>query len=87
MQEECGLKISIEGLATVFDSIEFDQQNKVRYHYVLVDFVATCLGKSEPLPASDVAAACWLDIAELSSLTMTPKTREILQQLRQAGKI
>ena len=54
-------KISIEGLATVFDSIEFDQQNKVRYHYVLVDFVATCLGKSEPrrLPMS-LQRAGWI---------------------------
>lgn len=68
--EECGLRVRLQGLAGVVERIISDADGRVRYHYVLVDYVAA--PESEDLNAgSDAAEARWVPIGELDRYDTT----------------
>lgn len=55
------------------------QTGRVRYHYVLVDFL--CLPRGGQLAAaSDAAAACWAAPADLESYALEPVTRAVIEK-------
>ncbi len=70
VQEECGLEIEVGEAMAVRDAIIRDQDGRIRYHYVLIDVVARCVG-GELSAASDAADARWFSTAELDSLDLT----------------
>jgi len=51
----------------VFDRIVRDEQGRVRYHYVLVDFLCRVTGGTLAC-ASDAAGARWATLAELAPI-------------------
>ena len=68
--EECGLTVRLYGLAGVVERIIADPDGRVRYHYVLIDYVAT--PESGELHAgSDAADARWVPIGELGRYETT----------------
>lgn len=68
--EECGLAVRLQGLAGVVERIISDPDGRVRYHYVLIDYVA--IPESEELhPGSDAAEARWVPIAEIGRYETT----------------
>ena len=91
LREECGteLQVSVEGIAFILDRITRDPESRVRYHFVLVDFVAEHVS-GEPRAGSDAAEARWVTLAELSALPTTPRLSEILGELlrrRESGEL
>ena len=64
--EETGLQIEPLQIVEVLDRIVHDEVGKVRYHYVLVDFLCRVTGGSLCC-ASDAAAARWVRREELNS--------------------
>ncbi len=68
--EECGLDIEVGEVIAVRDLILRDQNGRIRFHYVLVDVVATCVG-GKLSAASDVADARWVSRGDLDSLDLT----------------
>jgi 8-oxo-dGTP diphosphatase len=64
--EETGLEIEPLQIVEVLDRIVHDEVGKVRYHYVLVDFLCRVTGGSLCC-ASDAAAARWVRREELNS--------------------
>jgi len=78
--EETGLEIEVERVLVVIDRIERDAEGLVRYHYVLVDYLARPVGGS--LQAGDDAdGVLWADLADLDRLEMTEPAREIARGL------
>jgi ADP-ribose pyrophosphatase YjhB (NUDIX family) len=70
VREECGLDIALHGLVGFVDRIVRDDAGRVRYHYVLLDFLAT----PEPGTAragSDARALRWSTVDELAGLDVT----------------
>jgi 8-oxo-dGTP diphosphatase len=68
--EECGCAIRLVGVAGVVDRIVRDAEGRVRYHYVLVDYLA--YPESAVITAgSDAAEACWVAIDRVSELDVT----------------
>lgn len=68
--EECGLGVRLQGLAGVVERIISDPDGRVRYHYVLIDYVA--VHESGDLrPGSDAADARWVPIGELGRYETT----------------
>lgn len=68
--EECGLSITIAGVAGVVDRVVRDDAGRVRYHYVLVDYLAH--PKSQAVVAgSDAADARWVAVDEVARLDIT----------------
>ena len=85
MLEETGLVVEVGPVIEVFDRIIRDQDERVQFHYVLVDYVCRPVGGM--LAAnSDVADAVWADPADLPAFNLAdPATDVILRGLALAG--
>ena len=68
--EECGLRVRLQGVAGVVDRIISDTDGRVRYHYVLIDYLAVP-ESGEVRPGSDAADCRWVPIAELARYETT----------------
>jgi ADP-ribose pyrophosphatase YjhB (NUDIX family) len=68
--EECGLTVRLYGLAGVVERIIADSDGRTRYHYVLIDYVATP-ESGELRAGSDAADARWVPIGELGRYETT----------------
>jgi len=80
VKEETGLSVSIDDLAGVIDVILKDDDGRVQYHYVIIDFFA----KRESgviSPESDAEDVRWIHLQDLSSLNVTKTAINLLKQL------
>lgn len=69
--EETGLRVEPVQVAKAFDRISRDDQGRVRYHFVLVDFLCHLSdGQSADAVrcASDAVRARWASVAELGEV-------------------
>jgi ADP-ribose pyrophosphatase len=80
MAEETGIEIQILELINVFDMIDRDESGKVRYHYVLVDFLAKPTGGTET-PSEEVTEMKWVTYQEARQLDLTKTARRALEEL------
>jgi len=78
--EETGLVVEIGEVAAVLDQVLRDEGGRVRYHYVIVDFMARPVG-GRLQPGSDVSQVCWAGLADLEALDVTEKAAEMLLQI------
>ena len=81
--EETGLQVRVEGIVKVLDRITFakgrDKQKRVRFHYVLVDFL--CHVESGTLAArSDASEARWVNRRDLAKYSLRPATLGVIQK-------
>ena len=79
MLEETGLEIQVGPVVDVFDRILLDPERKVRYHYVLIDYLCRPSGGSLA-HGSDVAAAEFVDPADLERYRLTPKATSVIEK-------
>jgi ADP-ribose pyrophosphatase YjhB (NUDIX family) len=79
MLEETGLDVQVGPVVDVFDRILLDPERRVRYHYVLVDFLCRPVGGSLA-HGSDVAAAELVDPADLGRYRLTPKATSVIEK-------
>ena len=73
--EETGLFVEPVAMVEVFDRIARDAAGRVKFHYVLVDYLCRVTGGS-PAHASDAAALRWAALDELD--TIAPFTRQVI---------
>jgi 8-oxo-dGTP diphosphatase len=78
--EECGIKIRVVDVAGVIDRIVKDEAGRVRYHYVLVDYLAYPVS-TDVAAGSDAAEAEWFAIDRLAELDTT---QGLLDMIRRA---
>ena len=76
--EETGLKVVIEGLLDVATDIHRDSDSKVRYDYVLVDFLARPIDGRVRLNAESSAFG-WFSQAAVERLSMGDAARAVLE--------
>ena len=62
--EETGVVAAPSGILTVIDTIDRDDQGRVRYHYTLIA-VRGCWRQGEGAPADDADEVAWLSRAEI----------------------
>lgn len=79
VREECNLDVEPEDVISVVDLILKDKEEKVKYHYVLIDYLATYIG-GNLTPQSDVTDAGWFSLQELDQLEIPEVTRNILHK-------
>ena len=77
MQEETGLQIQVGPVIEVFDRIIFDADRRVRYHFVLVDYLCWPIG-GDLHAGSDVDAAVLVGPEELDAYDLTEKARAVI---------
>ena len=77
--EETGLMVEPGELLGVYDRILRDPEQRVQYHYVLIDFLCRVVG-GELLAASDAAEVRWFGREELSALRLAEDTLEVIEK-------
>ena len=77
MLEETGLDVDVGPVIEVFDRIVLDEARRVRYHYVLVDYLCRRLG-GELRPGGDVDRAVLVDPAGLAQYELTEKATAVI---------
>lgn len=79
MLEETGLRVDVGPVIEVFDRIMRDEERRVRYHFVLVDYL--CWPAGGALQAgSDVEDAIWADPAMLAEYALTEKAMSVIER-------
>ena len=86
MLEETGLVVEVGPVIEVFDRILLDENRKVRYHFVLVDYL--CRPVAGTLRSdSDVSDVALADPSDLSGYHLAPKARDVIgRAIRLASK-
>jgi len=79
-EEETGLKTQVLELINVFDMIEKEYSGKIRYHYVLVDFLVKPTS-GELKPNAEVTELRWFTREETKDLDMTKTARRAIDEL------
>ncbi len=79
IREECGIEITVVDVAGVVDRVTRDAEGRVRYHYVLVDYLA--FTESEAVVAGTDAAECrWAEIDRLAELDTTEGLADMIRR-------
>lgn len=79
VQEETGLTVETGDMLGVYERVIRTCDNRVRYHYVLIDFHCRPCG-GELKAASDAADARWFAREQLDSLNLPRDTREVIDK-------
>jgi ADP-ribose pyrophosphatase YjhB (NUDIX family) len=86
MLEETGLVVEVGPVVEVFDRIIRDDEGRVQFHYVLVDYLCRPIG-GQLRAGSDVADAVYVDPADLDGFGLAdPATVVIRRALEMAGE-
>jgi ADP-ribose pyrophosphatase YjhB (NUDIX family) len=87
LAEETGLTVAVLGVAAVLERIFPDDAGAISYHYVLVDFLCDYV-PGELTPGSDITAAEFVGLKDLSSYDLPAFTARVIQRAweqRQGG--
>ena len=77
--EEVGLEVKVIDLVAALDRVIFDQDGRIEYHYILLDFLCEVLGGH--LNAGTDADECrFVPIKNLCRLDMTHGTEEVIER-------
>jgi 8-oxo-dGTP diphosphatase len=77
-REETGLVVVPDALLGVYDRLLRDPDGRVRYHYVLVDFLCRRVA-GDLLAAGDADDVRWFTPDELRRLPLAEDTREVIR--------
>jgi len=78
-REETGLIVEPAELLGVYDRILRNAEQRVQYHYVLIDFLCRRVG-GELLAASDAAEVRWFSREELPPLRLAEDTLDVIDK-------
>jgi ADP-ribose pyrophosphatase YjhB (NUDIX family) len=78
-REETGLTVETADLLGVYDRILRDEEKRVQYHYVLIDFLCRCVA-GDLQAADDAAEVRWFTREELPALKLAEDTQEVIQK-------
>jgi len=86
VREETGLSVRPVRLVTVLDSIVRDDEGKIRFHYVLLEFLCKDLG-GELEASTDVSDARWFPLGSFDSLDMNRGARRLIERIAREENI
>jgi mutator protein MutT len=79
VREETCLEIEVGPIVDVLDRIRYDPDGRVKFHYVLVDFVCRPSGGTLRC-ASDADGALWADVANLDRYGVADATVVVIEK-------
>ncbi len=86
VQEECGIEVEVGPVLGLFQPIHRDSDSRVRYHFLVVDFLAYY--RSGDLRVGDDAAdARWVAPADLPEYELNEATHEMIARALERLKI
>jgi 8-oxo-dGTP diphosphatase len=84
VKEECDIDIEPADVISVVDLILEDSDGRIKYHYILIDYLAKYI-RGELKPQSDVTDAGWFSPAEIAELNIPEVTREVIEKAFSLG--
>ena len=78
--EETALQVGVTVLVELFERILRDNQSRVQYHYVLLDYQCRVLG-GEAQAGSDVSEVRWATLDELELLSVAAETCAVIRKV------
>ena len=85
MLEETGLEVMVGPVIEVFDRIMLDDEQRVQYHYVLIDYLCWPIA-GELRAGSDVDAAVLVDPSDLKAYNLTIKATAVIERALQLAR-
>jgi len=82
VEEETCIMASPLRLITTFDSIVRDEENRIRFHYVLCEYVGGELEAS-----TDASDATWARLDELEGMNVPSGTRRFIERVAREGDL
>ena len=80
VEEESGLAVRIAELVGVLDRVTRDADGRVRYHWVLVDYLAFPESDDTITAGSDAAEVRWVKIDEVERLPITEGLADMIRR-------
>lgn len=65
--EETGVRVRPVEIVATLDRILYDDDGRVQYHYVIVEWLCVAVGESAPVCGDDADEAVWVTRDEVSS--------------------
>lgn len=78
--EETGLRVELVERLGVVDKIMRDDDGRVRYHFIIVQFLARIV-EGEVKAMDDALEARWASLSELPSYDITASLRDFLREI------
>jgi len=78
VKEECGIEIKPLCVIAVRDSITYDGAERIRFHYVLVEFLCSVV-QGNLAASSDVLDAKWVKVFDLEKEGATPNLASFIR--------
>jgi 8-oxo-dGTP diphosphatase len=89
VREETGLLVEAGPIVAVLDRFRRDEEGRVAYHFVLIDFLCRPIGGTLG-PATDAADCRWATLDEAARLPMTEGALDVIRDAmatQQAGRV
>ena len=80
VEEETQIQVRPLRLITTFDSIVRDDEGRIRFHYVLCEFLCEYVG-GELEASTDASDATWARIDELEGMNVPSGTRRFIERV------
>ena len=77
IKEETGLDIEVGPVIETFDRVHRDDQGKIRYHFVIVDFVCSA-GSGDAVPGSDAGGVAWVSAEEIDEYKVNDHAKAVI---------
>ena len=78
--EETCLEVELVKRLGVVDKIELDEQGKVYYHFIIIQYLADVLG-GEMCPMDDALEAEWVTLDQLKDYELTNSLKDFLIEI------
>lgn len=76
--EECGIRAILGGIFGAFEPIHYDDEGRVEYHYVVIEYWAS-YHSGTARAAADAAAVAWIDMDTLADLNIQSDSQQMIQ--------
>lgn len=77
IKEETALDIEVGPVIETFDRVHRDDAGRIRYHFVIVDFVGWPSG-GEAVPGSDAEGVAWVTAAEIDDYKVNSHAKDVI---------
>lgn len=84
VREECSIDVAVGPLIGVFEPIVRDDEGRIRYHYVVIDYLAFYVSGDVAI-GDDAADLRWVPVDELGNYPLLPATRDMIERGRRAA--
>jgi 8-oxo-dGTP diphosphatase len=79
IREETGLNVTVGPHIETFDRIHHDADGRVRFHFVIVDYLCTA-AEGEPLAGTDAEEVAWARADEIEHYRVNPHAAAVIRK-------